>query len=254
MEITLIKKTAVVLFTLCTKMLLAEETSSFYAGPEVYSTSLHIDGVSSDFRGTLAGAVLGYTYKKSNSLYVNVCVKWALGQVRNSGHPSRFIHDELIEGQLGFVGRFWKMELIPFLGFGFHYLIEDRKESETYTAMKTSYRDYYLPLGLKWRYYFCDRLNAGLNFAWWKDLDPSVKISGIKGAHWTLDRKEGYRIAMPFEGFLDSKKRWSVCLEPFWEQYQLGSDRAVSSTGDSLGIKKQTFNYYGGTLTASIWF
>jgi hypothetical protein len=228
--------------------------SSFYAGPEVYALSLSISGIASDFHATLAGAVLGYTYKKPNSFYFDARLKWAIGEARHTAQPSRFIHDELVEGQLGYVGQIGKFELIPFVGFGFHYLIENRKESSSYTGMKTSYRDYYFPLGLKLNYYCMDRLSIGLNFTWWKDVDSTVKISGLHGAHWVLDRKDGYRLELPVEGFLDKNKRWSFCLEPFWQQYQLGADRTNTTLGRNLGITTQTFNYYGGTLKAAFWF
>lgn len=230
------------------------ETSSFYIGPQVSAVSLHIGGISRDFRGTLTGATLSYNYQKPNNLYANACAKWALGELHNSSHTPRFLHDESIEGQLGFTGRFGKMELIPFLGFGFHYLIENRQESKNYLAIKTSYRDYYVPLGLKWRYYLINRLQVGVNFTWWHDVDSSVKIAKIKGVHWTLDLKDGYRVTVPIEGFVDQGRRWGFCLEPFWQGYQLGSDNTLSSAGDSIGIRAQTFNYYGSTLSSSWHF
>ena len=268
------KKNIVWVLTLFSKTLFAEEVSlmetvssesrpvevskevplncdSFYAGAEIYAMSLKIQGIASHFRGTLAGAVLGYTYNQPNSFYADAHVKWALGEVRNSRQPSRFIHDELVEGRLGYAGRWGKFELIPFMGFGFHYLIEDRKQSSEYKGMKTSYRDYYFPLGFKFCYYCMDRLNVGLNFTWWTDVDSSVKITGLQGAHWVLNREDGYRIELPIEGFLGKNKRWSFCLEPFWQYYQLGADRTNTTLGENLGITTQTFNYYGGTLTAA---
>ncbi len=249
------KKTLLLLASLFSaNAAVAAETSSFYLGPQASAVSLHIGGISHNFRGTLAGGTASYNYQKPNSLYANACVKWALGELHNSGHTPRFLHDESVEGQLGFTGRFGKMELVPFVGFGFHYLIENRQKSKTYLAMKTSYRDYYVPVGLKWRYYLMNRLQVGVNFTWWHDVDSSVKIANINGAHWTLDLKDGYRVALPVEGFLDHRRRWGFCVEPFWQGYQLGSDKTMSSSGDSIGIKTQTFNYYGGTASASWHF
>ena len=110
------KKTIFLASILLTKTLFSVEASSFYLGPQASAVSLHIEGLSSDFHGTLAGAIFSYNYQKPNALYANASVKWALGEVRSSGQISRFLHDESVEGHLGFAGQFGKMELIPFVG------------------------------------------------------------------------------------------------------------------------------------------
>ncbi len=227
--------------------------SKIYLGPQVYSVNTAIRDVS-HFHGTLAGASLGYVYTKPNSLYAKAFVSWALGSIRSSGHPSRFLHDETVEGQLGYTWAFKQMQLSPFIGYGFHYLIEHRKKSPEYASLQFSYENYYLPLGITWKYFFYKQCNIGLSISQRYDVSPSVKVSDLKGVSWNLDHTTGTRVSIPIEGVLESKVQWGFCLEPFWQEYQLGKTKAISSLGEPLGITSQTFHQWGGELSLNVWF
>src|SRR5271167_3211194 len=58
------------------------------------------------FTGWLGGFILGYEYKKPNSLYAVLQTSYALGSLESSdtGNPKRFIHDEIVETRIGYDG------------------------------------------------------------------------------------------------------------------------------------------------------
>ena len=231
-----------------------QKYSAIFLGPQVASVTMSIEGNSPSFHGALAGARLGYTYQKPHSLYAKAFISYALGRLKSEDNPSRFLHDESVEGQIGYVFACHKFRLTPYVGYGFHYLIQHRESHPLFAELTFKYRDYYLPLGLQGKYSFTSQVNFGVNFSWRYDIDPSVQISGFEGIHWTLHHKDGHLVSLPLEGFFDDKQRWSFCLEPYWQQYQIGSSKAVSSTGMPLGLTTQTLTYWGGLLTAQVHF
>ena len=228
--------------------------SNFYIGPQGYYFRDNIQSIASPFHGSLWGAKAGYFYRKPNHLYASVSGNWAIGKISNKPGPSRSIHDELLESQFGYVFSFYKMQWVPFGGLGFHYLVQHRQSIPTLTSLKFKYRNYYFPLGFQWNYFFIDQAMIGCHFQWNRDLDPMVQISGLFGSYWKLKHRNGYRISIPFEYFLQCNYRLSISIEPFWMWYELGATYAQSSNNISLEITKQIIQNIGALSTFHVYF
>lgn len=227
-----------------------EKHSELYIGPQGYYANLKIEGISSKFHGGLFGGVLGYQYIKPKALYFRIQADWAAGRLStNQNNPSRYLHDENVESNFGFTWQVNKWQIIPYTGYAFHYLIESRKETEEFAAVKFKYQTYNIPLGMRIDYLFNNHYQLGLKAAWAFNIDPAVKISGLSGALWQLAHKQGVRVDLPFQYNFGKKTKGALSLIPFFAWYELGHSLAVSDDGVPLGITNQFFTYWGGLAT-----
>jgi hypothetical protein len=223
--------------------------SEIYVGPQGYYAKAKIRGLSPNFHGSLWGGVFGYQYMKPYSLYFRLQGDWAIGRIKSKGNPSRYLHDENVEGDFGYTWCPGKWRVIPYVGYAFHYLIENREETEEFTGTKFKYQTYNIPVGMRVDYLFNRHFELGVKAQWMYNIDPAVKISQLQGALWTLVHKQGVRVDLPFQYNFGKAIQGVLRLSPFFQWYQLGRTKAVTDDGVPLGVTTQTFTYWGGLLT-----
>ncbi len=228
--------------------------SEIYVGPQGYYAKAHIGGISPHFHGSLWGAVIGYQYMKPQGLYFRLEADWAAGRMRSHGNPSRYLHDENVEGVFGYAWQMKKWRVIPYIGYAFHYLIESREATAEYTPAKFKYQTYNLPVGFWTSYAWNPHWELGIKAQWAYNIDPAVAISQLSGALWTLDHKQGVRVDLPLQFSFGDRVRGVLRLNPFYQWYQLGASSATSSSGTSLGITTQTWTYWGGLFSFGCQF
>ena len=84
---------------------------------------------------------------------------------------------------------------------------------------------------------------------------PTVKITPLKGARWILKNTVGnVLVELPLTYFLSEDKRYSLVLKPFYERWEDGRSTAKTSSGQELGLPKNSYNFWGAELNIAFSF
>lgn len=226
-----------------------DKHSEFYVGPQGYYTTMAMEGLPPDFQGDLWGVVVGYQLTLPKSLYFLTQANWAIGQMNSSNKPSRCFHDYNIEFDFGYVGRFGKYQIIPFIGYAFQYLIEHRYGNSQYVTTQFDYLIYNFPIGFRFDYLFNENFQLGLKVQGMININPMVKISQLAGSFWALKTRYGVKAELPFECSVGKNVTSTFQFTPFFHWYQLGPSTAVTEYGLPLNVYQQTIANYGAYAT-----
>ncbi len=241
------------------------QNSRIFVGAEAYYYHLQIEDGSTvssvsatphAFTGTVAGFILGYEYKKPESLYAVLQASYALGSIktRATGNNRRFIHDEILETRWGYNASFLsenRLTFTPYTGAGIRWNIQYRNPG-TLPGLKFNYYKIYIPLGFLLNYKPHPAINLGLDFEWMPDVLSMVSLSSLGGSFWELQRMNNYLVQVPCT--FSFAKRYEVSLTPFWMQFVDGKSVAVTDAGIALGLQKQVTNDWGGRLSMGVHF
>lgn len=226
-----------------------------FLGPQAHYISVDAPSLGT-FSGGAGGAEIGYEYIKPNGLFAHVELDGSWSSLSQSETTSSIDQVEVFFGvDIGYAfqwGDCYPMfEFIPYTGYFYHYLNEDRN-IENYERMTFIYKMPYIPFGFRftnWRY---EWFAWGLQYQYQIDVDPFLKISILHGAYWELDRSDDQLI----EGLIIFKPSCDVSIwfTPFYRYSKTGDSVARTQSGLFLGIQEQTYHSVGAKVEFSYLF
>lgn len=219
--------------------------SSVQIGADYTRANIKIDGQSS-FDGNLGGIQGCYEYKPWNSFYGALRAAWKQGKTENSNADRKLVYIDVQE-RIGYTYSPLCRDLAVtiFSGFGYRYL-EHRLKQFHESSIKFRYNEFYVPVGFISEYFFPSCWSVGLNCIWMPQVFPTVEIVPLKGAHWTLkDTIGNILVELPVTYFFQGNKCCSLILKPFYERWEDGRSTAKTSTGQKLGLPKNSYNFWG---------
>lgn len=225
--------------------------SSVQIGANYTRANLKVDGQSS-FKGNLGGMQGSYEYHPWNSLYAGAKVAWKQGTTKNSSASRKLVYIDAQE-RIGYTYApccNWSATL--FSGLGYRYLNHKLSQSES-SSIKFKYNEFYTPLGVLSEYFFCSCWSVGLNAIWMPQIYSTVEIVPLKGARWILTKTVGnVLVELPITYYFNGC--YSVVFKPFYERWEDGRSTAETSSGQSLGLPKNFYNFWGAELNFAFAF
>lgn len=206
------------------------------------------------FRGNLGGLEGSYEYKPWNSFYGGLDIAWKQGKTENSFAERKLVYVDVQE-RLGytFASCCNDLTLTLFSGFGYRYLGHKLKQFEE--SIDFDYNEFYVPVGFYSEYFFCFNWSLGLNFTWMPQVYPTVGITPLKGARWNLKNSAAnVAVELPLTYFLAANRCYSLVFKPFYERWEDGRSTAKTSSGQRLGLPKNTYNFWGAEFNIAILF
>jgi hypothetical protein len=225
----------------------------FYAGPLVQHTTLHAKGLGT-FKGTAGGVQIGYQRIRPDSLFARA---YAIGDwttLDGSGFSKITQNKYTLGGHLGFSGVFGEKDrftIAPYTGCAYHYL-DEKREIQGYSSYHAAYKLPFVPLGLLFLAQVNPLVSIGIDYQYQFDIDPMVKLSYMNGALWKLKREDNQYVEMIFA--FRWANHWDVRLTPYYRYLKTGASTAVTTIGTQLGIQKQSYQTFGGSLAVSYFF
>jgi hypothetical protein len=84
---------------------------------------------------------------------------------------------------------------------------------------------------------------------------PTVSIVPLKGTHWSLTNTlNNYFVELIFDFNITQDKCLHISFNPFYERWQDGHSTAKTSSGISLGLPGNTYNFWGADLNVGYRF
>jgi|688.fasta_scaffold31555_7 hypothetical protein len=206
------------------------------------------------FFGNLGGLQGSYEYQPCNGFYGGLTLNWKQGKTKNSFAERKLVYVDVQE-RLGYTfDSCCKDKSITFFsGFGYRYLRHKLQQAEE-SSIKFHYHEFYVPVGLLSEYLFLCNWSIGLNFIWMPQIFPTVEIQPLKGAHWDLQNTLGnVLVELPVTYFFSSRC-YSLIFKPFYERWEDGRSTAKTSSGEELGLPRNSYHFWGATLSFSFLF
>lgn len=239
--------------------------SELYTGIDTFSTKITINhhgrGVRNYFgkgrykrqyKDTVVGSLVGYTYRDPCGAYFNAEFDWASGKLnRTTNHrPSRYAHYYFTEGKFGYNFQFCNCLLVtPYVGFGFEYV----NNHIVHTSLKLKYRNYFAALGGKIDLFMYGNFSIGLDAQWQPQLDSTVKLSQYSQIRFKLPNKGGFELQLPL--------RYTFCnnyvlsIVPFTKRSKDGaSNHSERLSSRRVKLPEQVNQNYGGKVNLGILF
>lgn len=206
------------------------------------------------YHGNLGGAQVSYEWKPWNNFYAALSSTWAQGQTSNS-LGTRFLTYVDAHERVGYTyacpSNKWVASF--FTGFGYRHYGHRLKQSGD--TLKFNYNELYVPVGIKSTYNFNSWFTGGLNFTWMPQVNSTVKIVPLNGARWIIDNKiNNFRAELPLTFFFTSSKRYSVCVNPFYEYWEDGASTASVPQGLKLDLPGNVYNFWGAQVNFGFSF
>lgn len=204
-----------------------------------------VDGQPS-FDGNLGGIQGSYEYKPWNGFYGGLRAAWKEGKTKNSFADRKLAYVDVQE-RIGFTFSpccsDWAVTV--FSGFGFRYLEHRLKQFDEETV-KFRYKEFYVPVGILSEYLFRSCWSVGLNCIWMPQVYPTVEIVPLRGANWSLKNTLGnVLVELPLTYFFQGNRCYSLIVKPFYERWEDGRSTAKDFNGQSLGLPKNTYHFWG---------
>ncbi len=189
-----------------------------------------------------------YEYRPDHSFYASVKGTYRQGNATGSS-AKRNLVDVDAQERFGytFVNCTRSYFVTLFTGFGYRYL--GHKLTDSSGILHLNYSEFYIPIGFLSDFVVNSYFRVGLYAIWMPQVDPTVELNPIGGARWVLHRKvANFLVEVPFTFFMGCKDQYAVILKPFYEFWQDGQSKAVSSVGIPLGLAGNTYNFWGCEL------
>lgn len=231
--------------------------STLQIGGSYTRADIKVHGHSS-FQGNLGGVQGSYEYKPWNGIYGGVRVAWKEGETNSShSHTHRKLTYVDAQERIGYTFASccnnWSATF--FTGFGYRYLSHRFKFCREANSIKFEYNEFYVPVGFLSEYIFCCRWSVGLNATWMPQVFPTVKISPLKGARWSLKNTLGnVLVELPLTYYFTDDQCYAVILKPFYERWEDGKSTARTFCGRGLDLPKNTYNFWGFELNFALSF
>ena len=207
------------------------------------------------FHGNLGGMQGSYDYRPWNSFYGGLRVAWKEGEADGSGSDRSFVYVDVQE-RLGYTlalhDKNWLLSL--FSGFGYRHFGQKLKQHDQHSIL-FDYNEFYIPLGFIADHFFNSWCFLGLNFIWMPQVYPTVKIVPLKGARWILKSTfSNILVELPLGFFLTKNKCYGLIFKPFYEYWEDGRSTAKNSSGNSLNLPGNVYNFWGAELNFAFSF
>lgn len=207
------------------------------------------------FSGSLGGLQALYEFTPMNRFYGGVLFNYRQGSASgDDGRRDLLFFDA--EERLGYTFSLCEDSCFFTLysGFGFHYSGQNLKP-DVGQSVRFNYNEFYFPLGFLFGYDVNSWFDIGLNFSWKAQVFPTVAIIPIKGANWDLAyRFLNFYVSVPLTFTLTEDKRFLLTVNPFYEHWNDGRSTAELSTGVTLGLPSNDYNYGGCDINLSYRF
>lgn len=213
-------------------------------------------GGEGSFNGSLGGLQALYEYRPLNSIYAGAKFSWQDGSVNNDSLGRRKIDYITAEERIGYTfGVFCNSASVTlFSGLGYHYLWQGFKPTGD-SPIDFTYSQFYAPIGVLLNKQINSCFAVGLNCIWMPQFYSSVGLHPIEGAYWTLENTlENVLVELPLDYTLTRDGRFHIMLVPFYEHWQDGPSVATTTTGISLGLPRNYYDFYGVNLNISYCF
>lgn len=206
-------------------------------------TRVDIDIGGDSFQGNLGGVQGSYEYKPQQGLYGGLQADWKQGKTSHSSTTRKLVYVDAQE-RIGYSFTFnCSSEVVRiFTGLGYRYLGHKLYDSNN---VKFEYNEFYIPVGFLSEHSLSCNWAMGFNLIWMPQFYSTVKIDPLKGARWNLkNRMDNVCVEMPIT-YLNDNRCYSLVIKPFYEHWVDGASTAVTSTGQKLGLHKNTYNFWG---------
>lgn len=207
------------------------------------------------FHGNLGGVQGSYEYRPWNSIYAGLRAAWKEGNTDSNGAERSLIYVDVQE-RLGYsyapYSRKWLFSF--FSGFGYRHLGQELKESNQ-SSVTFNYNEFYIPVGLLSDYFLKCWCSLGLNVIWMPQVYPTVKITPLNGARWILKTTySNVLVELPITFFVSRNNCFSLIFKPFYEHWEDGRSTAKTSSGNTLGLPGNLYNFWGAELNFAFSF
>lgn len=223
-------------------------------------------------RGSLGGAQAMYEYRPLNRFYGGSKLSWREGDTKSSVVKRSLLYIDTQE-RLGYTFYWQKSDalLTLFSGFGFRYLQQHVKQcilgAESFnssffppfltsaTDTKLKYYEFYIPVGAAADFKVRGSASIGIYLTWMPQLFPIVDIVPSGHAYWALsNRLANFLLEIPFTFALTQNRRCFLTLKPTYEYWQDGHSTAKTSTGISLNLPGNTYQFVAGDINFTYIF
>lgn len=198
------------------------------------------------FHGNLGGAQASYEYKPMNSFYGALTTNWKQGSTHGKDGKRKLLYIDVQE-RFGYTvtTQSENMMFTFFTGLGYRHL-GHKFIPTTGSLLYFRYNEIYIPVGIFSNFVATSWFNIGVDFTWMPQAYPTVSIVPLKGARWILtETLKNFYAALPLDFSFTDSKMYHLVIRPFYERWQDGHSTAETSTGISLGLPGNTYNFWG---------
>ncbi len=213
------------------------------------------------FKGNLGGAHALYEHIRENGFYAGVEFDWRQGNTTGPA-GSRYLLDLNADERFGYTWTDDCLQKTVYSGFGFRFLghtfhsslrSEAAFNSSFFPPFLTSidsvrfqYYEFYFPIGFLSEYTINSYLSLGVDAAWQGQVFSTVQIRPLGGTFWSLTNTFGNFYVRGLVNFYFTKcKDFAIVISPFYERWQDGQTTAETSEGTELGLRKNTYDFFG---------
>jgi len=210
---------------------------------------------SQSFNGNLWGAKGIYEYRPLDQIYAGGFLTYKEGELHGSSAKRSLLYIDAQE-RLGYTFSFSHHEwlLTLYTGVGFRYINQKLTPSGS-SSLRFRYNEFYVPVGFETDREVNSWFTYGLSFTWMPQVFPTVSISPLQGAHWSLKKTiTNFYVELPLDFTLTKNKRFHLILKPFYEHWKDGRSTAKTSTGIPLGLPSNTYDFWGADLNFAFCF
>ncbi len=222
--------------------------------------------------GSLGGAQAMYEYRPANRFYGAAKLSWKEGDTDCSVAKRSLLYIDAQE-RLGYTFcRCGEGSLLSlFSGIGYRYLQQHVRplvlEADSFngsffppyltsaTDTKLKYHEFYIPVGFAADFRVNCFTSIGIYFTWMPQVFPMVDIIPLGHAYWALTNQwANFLVEVPFTFTLTENRRWMLTVKPTYEYWRDGHSTAKTSTGISLDLPGNTYQFFGADLNFSYSF
>ncbi|MGE0670855.1 MAG: hypothetical protein AB7H48_12615 [Parachlamydiales bacterium] len=219
--------------------------SRLQVGADYTHVYLKPDGRTS-FDGNMGGLQGLYEYWASSHFYAAAKLAWKQGNMNgDAGHRSLVYIDT--QERLGYALTWEKPDLVwsIYSGLGYRYLGHDFKPHHGH-SITLNYSEFYVPIGWTAEFTINSWFAMDVNFTWMPQIFPTVWIDPLRGASWSLKKKfANFIVELPLDFTPTKNSRYHLIVTPFYEYWQDGRSTAKTTSGISLGLPENTYQFFG---------
>lgn len=177
------------------------------------------------YKGSTGGVVGKFTYQKPWSFYGQVRSVYNLGKLHSNVNSARIYElcTEFVGGYSFGVNKHWM--ITPYAGIGMDFIHDNHSSYSDISSIQLRYNLYYAIGGVETRYSW-QNYYLGLQLECFPTFNQYLRIKGLTGAAWTLQRRVGADVHIPV-GIKIIRSIWFE-LAPYYRFLPIGSSSVLS--------------------------